>query len=965
MALEFKNNVEIDGSVSAKHLSLDTTLSPAPNNQGDVYFDQDEKALQAVLNGYRQVIGGDIFYPVTNQSGSSIAKGAAVQFAGTLGASGRLLIAPFLADGSVQSSFFMGVAAETIANGDEGKVLWFGRIRGINTSSFSAGDVLYASTTNAGGYQTAVPQAPNNIVQVAAVINSHVNQGVIFVRPTIGSNINKDEGVKITSPTTNDILQLQANGLWENKTKAQLLGGTSGQFVKGDGSLDGTAYTPTSRTLTAGDGLTGGGNLTANRTFTLGIPSSITLSSTNSVTTASHSHEFAPGGTTSQYLRGDGSLATFPTIGDGTLTLATSGIATGSATFKANQTGGSTFTVNVPATNIAQGTRTATEVPITSSTGTNATLDIATTSLAGVMSASDKTKLDGIAANANNYTHPNHTGDVTSAGDGATTIANNAVTNAKFRQSAGFSVVGKTATGTGNVADIVAGTNGVLRRSGSGNLEFGTLVTGNIGNSQVTLAKIANIAANTILGNNTGGAAAPIALTAAQVRTLINVADGATANTGTVTSIIAGDGLSGGTITTSGTIAVDSTVVRTTGNQTIGGNKTFDGTINTIPRIAIQRNFNVSNGISWYNSSTFKAWATYMSPAGTANTGPTGNITAPSGTLVTSWALRNYIENAGGYGWTFESGSSSQTTPTVVAEIRSSDGSARFGGTVTIGTQATTTSHAVRADRTITVGSSSAKNLTSNVSFTLGEIGAQASLTNPITGTGSSGQVSFFNGTTTQTGDNGLFWDNNSKGLSIIGNNSFLDVWASNASGTATIQLRTTNSAGTSVPLSNISSTGDIGGGTRSRLMFSTRDSSGTIQERVRIDSSGNVGIGTTSPSAKLDVQGNIQITKSLLSNQENLTVDTGALRLIAQISSTNHDAVFFDYVIKKGNDLRAGTVYAVHNGTDVEFTETSTNDIGNTNEVVLSVDISGGNVRLLAKTDTNGWQIKTLTRGI
>jgi hypothetical protein len=46
----------------------------------------------------------------------------------------------------------------------------------------------------------------------------------------------------------------------------------------------------------------------------------------------------------------------------------------------------------------------------------------------------------------------------------------------------------------------------------------------------ITLARMANLAANSIIGNNTGSAAVPAALTAAQVRTLINVADGATAN---------------------------------------------------------------------------------------------------------------------------------------------------------------------------------------------------------------------------------------------------------------------------------------------------------------------------------------------------------------------------------------------------------------------------------------------------
>lgn len=69
------------------------------------------------------------------------------------------------------------------------------------------------------------------------------------------------------------------------------------------------------------------------------------------------------------------------------------------------------------------------------------------------------------------------TGDVTASGTGsvAATIANNAVSNAKFRQSAGLSIVGRTSNSTGNVADITAGTSGhVLRRNGT-TLDFGTI----------------------------------------------------------------------------------------------------------------------------------------------------------------------------------------------------------------------------------------------------------------------------------------------------------------------------------------------------------------------------------------------------------------------------------------------------------------------------------------------------------
>lgn len=124
--------------------------------------------------------------------------------------------------------------------------------------------------------------------------------------------------------------------------------------------------------------------------------------------------------------------------------------------------------------------------------------------------------------------------------------------------------------------------------------------------------------------------------------------------------------------------------VTTDTTQTISGAKTFSSPV-VSPRINIQRVNNTASGISWYNSASYTAWADYMAQAGQTSVGPTGNITAPTGTLVTSWGMRSFIENNAGFGWTFESGTTSQTTPTIVAEIRSSDGAARFGGNVTAG----------------------------------------------------------------------------------------------------------------------------------------------------------------------------------------------------------------------------------------------------------------------------------------
>lgn len=65
-------------------------------------------------------------------------------------------------------------------------------------------------------------------------------------------------------------------------------------------------------------------------------------------------------------------------------------------------------------------------------------------------------------------------GDATIANTGALTISGNAVTDAKFRQSVGLSVVGRSANTTGNTADITGTAGQVLRVSGTA-LGFGAV----------------------------------------------------------------------------------------------------------------------------------------------------------------------------------------------------------------------------------------------------------------------------------------------------------------------------------------------------------------------------------------------------------------------------------------------------------------------------------------------------------
>lgn len=111
---------------------------------------------------------------------------------------------------------------------------------------------------------------------------------------------------------------------------------------------------------------------------------------------------------------------------------------------------------------------------------------------------------DGQWRHVNRWITDGNKGDITVSSSGATwTVNNNAITDAKFRQSAGLSVIGRSSNSTGNVADITAGTDGhVLRRSGT-TLGFGQVATAGIADGAITNAKVASGVDATKIGSGT------------------------------------------------------------------------------------------------------------------------------------------------------------------------------------------------------------------------------------------------------------------------------------------------------------------------------------------------------------------------------------------------------------------------------------------------------------------------------
>lgn len=90
----------------------------------------------------------------------------------------------------------------------------------------------------------------------------------------------------------------------------------------------------------------------------------------------------------------------------------------------------------------------------------------------------------------------------------------------------------------------------------------------------------------------------------------------------------------------------------------------------TTSYVNLNRLNNVAGGIAHYGA--YSAWQSYMAQAGTAGQGVLGTLTAPTGSFVTSWALRSVADPSAGYGWTWEAGASvGSYTPQIIMELSS------------------------------------------------------------------------------------------------------------------------------------------------------------------------------------------------------------------------------------------------------------------------------------------------------
>jgi hypothetical protein len=93
------------------------------------------------------------------------------------------------------------------------------------------------------------------------------------------------------------------------------------------------------------------------------------------------------------------------------------------------------------------------------------------------------------------------------------------------------------------------------------------------------------------------------------------------------------------------------------------------------------------------------------------------------------------------------------------------------------------------------------------------------------------------------------------------------------------------------------------------------------------------------------------------------ITASTGTT--IYSFPTSAYTSSFVDYFVSGSTGLRAGNMMAIWSGSTVNFTETSTNDIGVTTPVTFGYTMSGSSAVLRVSASTGTWIVESILRGL
>jgi hypothetical protein len=222
-------------SVKADYFDLDTAATAPASAVGRTFWDDGSGASVLGLKGGNvdYYSGQQEFARVYNGSGAAMTKGQVVYIVGAQG--NRLDVRLARANVEATSANTIGFVAEAIANGAEGWIQTTGPLPKLDTSTLTAGQVLYLSPTTAGAYTTTKPQAPDQLVVVGFVERVSATVGTIYIKVNNGYELDELHDVQITTPTSGNTLIYNATtGVWRN---ANITAGSGVSVTNGAGSI--------------------------------------------------------------------------------------------------------------------------------------------------------------------------------------------------------------------------------------------------------------------------------------------------------------------------------------------------------------------------------------------------------------------------------------------------------------------------------------------------------------------------------------------------------------------------------------------------------------------------------------------------------------------------------------------------------------------------------------------------------
>jgi hypothetical protein len=253
---------------------------------GEVEYNDTQGSLIQGLKGglVTNVIGQQLHQRVNNRTGAPLTKGTVVYLSGSQG--NRITVEKAQATSDPTSANTFGIVAESIANNQSGYVITEGLITNINTSALVEDSAVYLSPTVAGGFTSTKPQAPNHGVYLGVCVKSNAGSGELFVKIRNGQELDELHDVRITSPVDRASLYYKSSeGLWRDTTTALLVSDTVSMLTNYLRSgVAASTYTPLTRSISTTLPLQGGGDLSINRTLSIaqsGTSSNGFLSSTD------------------------------------------------------------------------------------------------------------------------------------------------------------------------------------------------------------------------------------------------------------------------------------------------------------------------------------------------------------------------------------------------------------------------------------------------------------------------------------------------------------------------------------------------------------------------------------------------------------------------------------------------------------------------------------------------------------